>query len=265
MPTILIVNDDGVDSPMLRPMAEKLSALGTVRIAVPAEEQSWKGKAMTRFGVVRAEPRADFGVEAFAVSGTPSDCVNLAVHHLFSSKPDWIVSGINIGSNVGLGFILNSGTVGAAAEAMLQGIPSTAFSSYFKPEHFGQWSREKRLTAPEALEVVETTTTRMAAMMENILSVEHADPEVILNINYPGVVSAETPVRWVPMQNNRYGSIFKPEGDGFVHSAQVVLQAHSEAPTDRDVMLGGEISVTPLSLAGIDHGKTTGKIPEFPL
>lgn len=265
MPTLLIVNDDGVDSPMLRPMAEKLSTLGTVRIVVPAEEQSWKGKAMTRFGVVRAEPRPEFGVEAFAVSGTPSDCVNLGVHQLFSGRPDWIVSGINIGSNVGLGFILNSGTVGAAAEGMLQGIPSTAFSSYFEPKYFGQWSREKRLTAPEALEVVETTTTRMAAMMEKILAAEATDPEVILNINYPGVVSAETPVRWVPMQNNRYGSIFKPEDGGFVHSAQVVLQPQSEALSDRDVVLGGEISVTPLSLAGIDHGKNQGKFPEFPL
>ncbi|NIP71668.1 MAG: 5'/3'-nucleotidase SurE, partial [Gammaproteobacteria bacterium] len=78
MTRFLIVNDDGPDSPMLAPMAEKLSALGEVSVSVPEREQSWQGKAMTRFGRITAAPLAGLGVRAYTVSGTPSDCVNLA-------------------------------------------------------------------------------------------------------------------------------------------------------------------------------------------
>jgi 5'-nucleotidase len=251
MASFLITNDDGIQSPMLRPMAEKLGALGTVRIVVPSEEQSWKGKAVTRFGRVLVEPRSDFPVETCTVTGTPSDCVNLAIHHLCRPPPDWVISGINIGSNVGLGFIANSGTVGAALEAAFQGIPAVAFSAYLKPAYFRQWNEEKRLTHPESLRTIETTTSRMAAMMARIVAAGLPPGTMVLNINFPGAVTPETPVRWVPVQKNRYGSLFRREGPGFVHAAQVGLESQDAGPNDRDVLMGGEISVTALSLAGI--------------
>jgi len=248
-PSFLIVNDDGVASPMLAPMAEKLSALGTVRIVVPVEEQSWRGKSVTRFGALHAEPRSEFGVEAHAISGTPSDCVNLAIHHLLPQRPDWIVSGINVGSNVGSGFIINSGTIGAALEGLIQGVSSVAFSTYLEPRYFREWSEQKALTSPEALQVVDTTTTRMAGMMASLLSSGTALRSSILNINFPGVVSPDTPVRWVPPQVTRYGSLFRRNGDGsFVHAASVDLKDDGEQATDRAVVLGGGISVTALSM-----------------
>jgi len=251
MPSFLITNDDGIQSPMLRPMAEKLGALGPVRIVVPKEEQSWKGKAVTRFGRVLVERREDFPVETYAVTGTPSDCVNLAVHHLCRPPPDWVVSGINIGSNVGLGFIVNSGTVGAALEAAFQGIPAVAFSTYLEPERFRQWNEEKRLTHPESLRAIETSTSRMAAMMERIVAAGLPAGAMLLNINFPGALTPETPVRWVPVQKNRYGGLFRREGPGYVHSTQVGLESEDTGPNDRDVVMGGEISVTALSFAAI--------------
>ena len=249
-PVFLIVNDDGMDSPMLPLMEEKLSQIGTVRIAVPKEEQSWKGKAMTRFERIHAELLPDFDAEAYAVSGTPADCVNLAVHQLFPDPPDWIVSGINIGTNAGLGFILNSGTVGAALEGAILGIPAVAFSTFLRPGLFEQWNREKRLIGEEVNELLESITDRMTAMMTRLLASGLPAGALVLNVNFPGAVTADTPARWVPVENNRYGGLFRRDGDGYRHSSQVTLQNLGETVSDRSVLARGEISLTPLSLGG---------------
>lgn len=252
MPKFLLVNDDGVNSPMLRPTVERLRALGTVRVAVPAEEQSWKSKAISRFGTVKVEPRGDFGVEAFAVHGTPSDCVNLGVHQLFSDPPDWVISGINIGDNVGLAFILNSGTVGAAFEAALLGIPAVAFSHHVSWEIYRQWSAEGRLTGAEAEGAVENAADAVGRMMPALL--DHGLPEgaSMLNINFPQGVEADTPTRWTRLQNNRYGGLFEPDGEGFRHRYRGDAWRESGADNDRDVVESGVISVTPLTLSGFN-------------
>lgn len=261
MTSILIVNDDGTESPMLPRMAEKLSPLGTVRIAVPDSEQSWKGKAMTRFGRIKVRPLEGMGVEAFAIGGTPSDCANLAVHQLLPEPPDWIVSGINIGVNAGTAFILSSGTVGAAIEGAIQGIPSVAFSTYLEPPFFMEWLEHQTLNHPDAMRVVDSTTTRMAEMMGRLIPRGLPQGAMMLNINFPGAVDSGTPVRWVPIQTTRYGGIFRPDGDAFIHAASIPLEAEDNGDSDRSVLQAGAISVTPLSLLGLsmrgDH--------EFPL
>lgn len=251
MPTFLIVNDDGVASPMLRPMVEKLGLLGDVRLAVPLEEQSWRAKAMTRFGRVRVTPRDEFGVPAFAVAGTPSDCVNLGVHRLFDDPPDWVIAGINIGTNTGLSFTLNSGTVGAALEGALQGLPALAFSSWFPPALFMQWLSEKRLTGAEAEAVIGSTTTRMAAMVGALLETGLPAGALLLSVNFPGAVTPETPVRWAPLQDNRYGAVFRRDGDAYVHGHSGGFRVLDEGGSDRDVVARGEIAVTAVSLAGL--------------
>ena len=110
---------------------EHFSALGEVSLVVPLHEQSWTGKSMTRFNPVIAQKAELFGRPATFVSGTPADCVNLAIHNLLDRKPDLVVSGINAGFNMGLGFILSSGTVGACLEANLAGVPAIAISQAF--------------------------------------------------------------------------------------------------------------------------------------
>ncbi|NIP72516.1 MAG: hypothetical protein GWO16_05550 [Gammaproteobacteria bacterium] len=219
-----------------------------MHIVVPAEEQSWRGKAVTRFGRIRAETRPEFGVPAFAVTGTPSDCVNLAIHHLLPEPPALVISGINIGSNAGSGFVVNSGTVGAAIEAWLQGVPTAAFSTYLHPELFREWNTERRLTQPDALTVVETTTARTADMVRTLLAPDAVPLDGVLNVNFPGAVTPDMPVRWVPLQRSRYGSLFRRDGDGFVHSAQIGLSGDDRADTDRAVIMAGAISATLLSL-----------------
>jgi hypothetical protein len=76
---------------------------------------------------------------------------------------------------------------------------------------------------------------------------------MLVNINYPGAVTRETPVRWVPLQDNRYGSLFVREGDGFVHrfNGQLHLVPGSASPSDREVVQAGHISATALNLTGL--------------
>jgi 5'-nucleotidase len=125
---ILLTNDDGPESPLLLFLLEKLSEFGRVVTVVPKHEQSWRGKAITRGKALALEEAMVGPFCAFTLDGTPADCVNLAVYHLFEKKPELVVSGINIGINTGCAFLWSSGTVGACLEGNLAGIPGIALS-----------------------------------------------------------------------------------------------------------------------------------------
>lgn len=126
---ILLTNDDGVFSPGLRALADALRAVGKVTVVAPAIEQSGVGHAITYRGSVRAE-RVSLGdgQAGHAVTGTPADCVHFALSELLDGRPDVVVSGINLGPNLGLD-IFYSGTVAAAIEGAMSGILSMAVST----------------------------------------------------------------------------------------------------------------------------------------
>ncbi|HEX7927398.1 MAG TPA: 5'/3'-nucleotidase SurE, partial [bacterium] len=252
--TFLIANDDGAESPFLPAMVAALRPLGTVRVCVPAEEQSWKAKAMSRWARIHAKPLPHLGADAFAVTGTPSDCVNLGLHHLFPTKPDWVISGINIGWNVGTSFAINSGTVGAAIEGGLCGVPSVAFSTHMPPELFQQWAKQRRFTSPEGAEIASAASARMARIMAALGKTGLPAGALMLNVNFPSTGAATAPIRWVPLEDNRYGNLFMPDGDGYLHTfvnPRNHLTPQGERPSDKDVVMEGAISATLVSLAGM--------------
>jgi 5'-nucleotidase len=124
MKRILVTNDDGYSSEGIAALAEALRPLGAVTIVAPVVEASAIGHALTLRRPLRLEPVGD---QAFAVDGTPTDCVNLAVAQVFGALPDLVVSGINKGWNLG-DDVTYSGTVSGAFEGALLGIPSMAVS-----------------------------------------------------------------------------------------------------------------------------------------
>jgi len=130
-PLILICNDDGIDAPGILSLAAGMDGLGDLVIVAPIEEQSAVGHAITMRHPVRARPwpfRGPSGaLDAWAVSGTPADCVKLALDKLVPRQPDLVVSGINHGPNTAVN-VIYSGTVSAATEASILGIPAIAFS-----------------------------------------------------------------------------------------------------------------------------------------
>lgn len=128
MTRILVTNDDGVHSEGIRALAEALKAFGEVTVVAPIQEASAIGHALTLRRPLRVET-VHPGV--FAVDGTPTDCVNVAITHVMKQKPDLIVSGINKGWNLG-DDVTYSGTVSGALEGALLGIPAIAVSTQRK-------------------------------------------------------------------------------------------------------------------------------------
>jgi len=125
MPRILVTNDDGVHAEGIRALAEALRPLGDVTIVAPIQEASAIGHALTLRRPLRIET---IGPRVFAIDGTPTDCVNIALTHVLGEKPDLIVSGINKGWNLG-DDVTYSGTVSGALEGALLSIPSIAVSA----------------------------------------------------------------------------------------------------------------------------------------
>src|SRR6266487_532840 len=130
MTRILVTNDDGYRSDGIRALADALAPLGEVTIVAPIEEASAIGHALTLRRPLRLEHISD---RMFAVDGTPTDCVNVAVTQIFRGLPDLVVSGINKGWNLG-DDVTYSGTVSGAFEGALLGIPSIAVSLQYVGE-----------------------------------------------------------------------------------------------------------------------------------
>lgn len=121
---ILVTNDDGIHSAGLQALADHLQSLGRVVVVAPDRERSAVGHALTLHVPLRAEEIAN---DRWAVSGTPTDAVNLGIHGLLKEKPTLVISGINKGGNMG-DDLTYSGTVAAAMEATLMGVPAMAVS-----------------------------------------------------------------------------------------------------------------------------------------
>ena len=129
-PVILVTNDDGITAPGIRNLVEAVKDLGKVVVVAPDKAQSGMGHAIT-IGVPLRLSKVNFfddmDIEAWQCTGTPVDCVNLAVDKVLHSKPDVCVSGINHGANHSIN-VIYSGTMSAAVEAAIESIPAVGFS-----------------------------------------------------------------------------------------------------------------------------------------
>ena len=161
MAVILVTNDDGVHAAGLAALAEALDSLGEVWVVAPEREQSACGHALTLHRPLRPH---QWGERRFAVNGTPSDCVNLAVLGFLAERPALVASGVNHGSNLG-DDVTYSGTVSAAMEGTLLGVPSIAVSLVDGGD-FAAAARVGRLVAMRVL-------------------VEGLPPKTLLNVNVP--------------------------------------------------------------------------------
>ena len=162
MAVLLVTNDDGVHAPGLAALAEALADLGEVWVIAPEREQSACGHALTMHLPLRPHR---LGERRYSLNGTPSDCVNLGVLGFLSERPALIASGINHGSNLG-DDVTYSGTVSAAMEGTLLGVPSIAVSLMDGVDDFAAAARVARLVVMRTL-------------------VEGLPPKTLLNVNVP--------------------------------------------------------------------------------
>jgi 5'/3'-nucleotidase len=163
---ILVTNDDGVRAPGILAVAQALQSLGEITIAAPAENQSGKGHSIiTSDPIFVDQVTLAGGLPAFSIVATPATCVKVGVRALMTQRPDLVVSGINRGYNLGMVTYV-SGTVGAAREAALMGIPAIASSLAVDETNYGP-----------AAEIVR----QVAAMVRQ----RGLDAGVLLNVNIP--------------------------------------------------------------------------------
>ncbi len=127
-PVILVTNDDGITAPGIRALVEAVKPFGRIVIVAPDRPQSGMGHAITVNKPLRLSRSLEYGdLEAYSCSGTPVDCVKLAIYEVLKASPDLIVSGVNHGSNCSTN-VLYSGTMSAAVEGAIEGVPSIGFS-----------------------------------------------------------------------------------------------------------------------------------------
>jgi 5'-nucleotidase len=240
---ILLSNDDGVFAEGIQCLAAEAASRGhRVTVVCPDQERSATGHGLTLQTPLRAE-RADQlfaqGVRAWACSGTPSDCVKLALFRLLDEPPDLVLSGINHGPNLGTD-VLYSGTVSAAMEGTIEGLPALAVSSAdFRWRHFEPAARL-------AIDVAE-------AMLSN------GWPEgMLLNLNVPPLpAEAIGPLRWCRTAVRRYIDQFDrrvdPRGRTYywlagevVNDLEAAVAGPATWPTDVAWIAAGGASLTPL-------------------
>jgi 5'-nucleotidase len=229
---ILCTNDDGYLAPGLRVLASAARALGSVTVVAPDREQSATSHSLTMHHPLRAHRAAD---GSWVVDGTPTDCVILGINELLPSPPDVCVSGINHGPNLGED-ILYSGTVAAAMEATVIGIPSVALS------YTGD--RREELDGWEGL---------VRILLERILNRRPFPEHTLFNVNLPACApDAVLGIRVTSLGRRRYSEsitrALDPSGREYFWIGGGSV--HWEGPEDSDfqAVRDGYVSVTPLHL-----------------
>ena len=227
MPRILVTNDDGYRSEGIHALAEALRAIGDVTVVAPIAEASAIGHALTLRRPLRLEAIVD---RTFAVDGTPTDCVNVAISQVFKGVPDLVVSGINKGWNLG-DDITYSGTVAGALEGALLGIPSIAVS----------------LRATRS-EYDFSHAARTAAAFADAVLRRPLPPRTFLNINVPKGLPKGHRVT-VQAKRNHVTSVAErhdPKGRPYYWIEEGENAWHADERSDYQVVRAGYVSVTPL-------------------
>lgn len=234
-PTILVANDDGIFSPGIKALGLALAQVGNVFVVAPDVEQSAVGHGITIRRPLRFKHTAAAGfgdIPAYRVDGTPADCVVLGVHLL--ARPDIVVSGINIGPNLG-DDLTHSGTVAAAIEGLALGLPAIAFSQQSRPDGEYDFAAGAAYAARLTAEVV----TR------------GLPPRTLLNVNFPGGEFAGARVTEVGMHRweDRIESRTDPEGREYHWVAGTsTAPADEDERTDYGAVQRGLVSVSPVCL-----------------
>lgn len=235
---VLLTNDDGIFAEGIQVLSQKMQGIAEeLYIVAPDHERSATGHAITMHRPLRAEPVKFLHnphLQGWAVNGTPSDCVKLAVEALVPHKPDLVISGINRGPNLGTD-ILYSGTVSAAVEAVILGLPAIAVSltEYTNPDF--------------------TCAANFIAKLAPLVYKEGIPTGSLLNINIPRGSREEIKgVKITSLGTRRYKNIFQkrvdPRGRSYYWMGGEIVEVDEGLNTDVAVVKRKFISITPIHI-----------------
>jgi len=235
---ILITNDDGIYAEGIQRLSQCLYENNNYRITIvaPDRERSAVGHAITMHRPLLVDEISYLHnpeLKGYSVNGTPSDCVKLAIEAILNDKPDLVISGINRGSNLGTD-VLYSGTVSAAVEGLIMGIPSIAIS----------------LTGSGSSDSFDYAARFVCRLFPLLLEAE-LPAATLININVPTAVEMIKGVRATKLGNRRYRNAFEkridPRGRTYYWLAgELIDDDHEDEDTDTRAVREGYISVTPI-------------------
>lgn len=234
---ILLTNDDGVHSPGLAALIKKVSEVAEVVVVAPDREQSAVSHALTLHHPLRA---ARISANVFSVEGTPTDCVNLGIHSLLSYRPDLVISGVNRGANIA-DDVTYSGTVAAALEATLMGIPAIAVSLVTR-------------SAGEHFEAAAACAARLAVTVHQ----KGLPRDTYLNVNVPDLPAESLLPPLITCQGKRSyeGTIVDkvdPRGRNYYWIGTTDLSFEDIPGTDYHAVSRGHVSISPLHIDLTNH------------
>jgi len=250
---ILLVNDDGFDSPYLHTLCRSAAARGHhITVCAPAVQQSAKSHACTVSQPLLARKRhMDGAAEAWAIDGTPVDCCRIGFMSICETKPDLVISGINNGYNTGFAVYV-SGTVGAAREAAFQGIPAMALSAEYQ-------------TPPETLAFFADWAIQVGERL-----VDYPAPAYsVCNLNVPPVPMYELKEPKMcgishTVYKDGYDRRKSPRGDDYFWLTPLELDYESTLGSDQEWLQKGHITCTFLTPEeGVDQEKYADFLTEL--
>ena len=255
---ILLVNDDGYQALFFRLLVKNLiqqSWISELKIVVPDKEQSWRATSMRGLGEIHPRETELEGRKITLIDGTPADCVDWGVRYLFSTPPDFVLSGVNGGENTGLGFVISSGTLGACfhANVMSPPIAGVAISQCFYDMDFYHRIKKGEISSKER-EKLETNLYQGLELIwqelqsQNDFSVSNNTKPYTWSFNIPRRLADNASVVEASIGDSRLGSCFVPSGDNsFRHS--LVKYNHDETPkSDTQITRAGMISLSKIDL-----------------
>jgi 5'-nucleotidase len=242
---LLCTNDDGILAPGLQVLTEAAERLGEVYVVAPDREQSATSHSLTLHHPVRPVRRGD---RRWQVDGTPTDCVMLAVEALLPERPDFVLSGVNHGQNMGED-VLYSGTVAAAMEGVMLGIPAVALS----------FAGGDLRADPSTLAGL---SGLLGDLLRHVLELPGFPRDTLLNVNVPPLPPAEIRgVKLTRLGRRVYSNSLTPMRDPWGRDIYWIgggsATWRGEADSDFQAVLDGYVSVTPLSLDLTNHGLLT--------
>ena len=238
---ILIANDDGYLAPGLAALVKACAGLGEIDVVAPEQNASGTSNALTLNRPLSVFDATGEAVRGFkVVNGTPSDCVHVALTGLLPQRPDLVLSGINNGANMG-DDTLYSGTVAAAMEGYLFGIPAIAFSQVLKG-----WGE------------IEAAAATARSIVDRVLSGGMPAGPWLLNVNIPNVADAAQRPRRITRLGRRHASQpvirqTNPRGEAIYWIGPAGEARDGGEGTDFHATAQGQVSITPLQVDLTDH------------
>ena len=245
MTEILVTNDDGYTSAGFITLVKELSKIYSVTAVVPDRGRSWIGKAITTKKELKLKKTTHDGVEMFLLNGTPADCVQIGLYDIVPTRPRLVISGINIGLNIGQARTLSSGTIGAAIEGSIDGVRSLASSLSIPLALRDKKTDFYHSHSYPLFENAAKITTKITTILMN-KAFEGID---LFSLNIPFHATVDTPLEITTLFKTRYGRLFHKKGNRFIHQTPPIHFKNMETKSDLKALSENRISLTPMSLS----------------